>query len=56
MSVNTEKNTPAAEGGPAVEAVALESEARAERDDSVYTHTFKHPFSYQGVTIEKADL
>ncbi len=53
MSVNTEKNTTAGEGSPAVEAAALESEAKAERDNSIYTHTFKHPFSYQGVTIEK---
>lgn len=44
---------PAGEDSSAVEAAALESEARAEQDNGIYTHTFKRPFSYQGVTIEK---
>lgn len=49
-----EKNTaPASEGDSAAEAVALEDTARAEQDSGVYTHTFKRPFSHQGITIER---
>ena len=37
----------------AAEAAALEEQAQAEPDEGSYTHIFKHPFTYQGVAIEK---
>lgn len=36
----------------ATEAAAVESAVKAEQDNTVYTHTFKEPFSYQGLTME----
>ncbi len=37
----------------AEQAEKLEAEARSEDDVSTYTHTFKKPFTYQGVTYDK---
>lgn len=35
------------------QAEKLEAEVNAEEDVSTYTHTFKNPFTYQGVTYKK---
>lgn len=37
----------------AEQAEKLEAEARSEDDVSTYTHTFKKPFTFEGVTYEK---
>jgi len=37
----------------AAQAEQLEAEAQAGPDISTYTHTFKTPFTYQGITYEK---
>ena len=51
MSAEINKTIPD-ESSDAAEAVALENAVKAEQDTRIYTHIFKHPFSYQGTTHE----